>query len=516
MPAPVQEIPLSLAQIECVERIPDPCGIVIFGASGDLTFRKLIPSIYHLHQKNLLSKNFYVVGFARSPMHDEAFRKKIREALHRHSRFGPVRQEVETEFLKRFHYCSGDYQDPAAYQKLSQLLEELDRKFQIHRRYLFHLAIPPNLHESVVVQLKCCKLTQEPKEGGFSRIILEKPFGESLKTAQALNRRLSSNFKESQIYRIDHYLGKETVQNVMVLRFANAIFEPVWNRRYVDHVQITVAEELGIERRGEFYERTGALRDMFQNHVFQLLSLVTLEPPTNFEGDSVRDETVKVLNSIRPLAEKEVGASCVRGQYGPGQIHGAHVKGYREEEEVNPGSHTETYAALKLQIDNWRWQGVPFYLRTGKRLAKRITEIAIEFKRVPHLLFKPLQPEDLEPNLLVMRLQPDEGISLSFEIKLPGHRLALRPVSMDFKYASAIRGILPDAYERLLLDAMLGDQTLFARADWIEQSWELLGPVLEHWEKPPKTTFPNYLAGSWGPQEADELLARDGHCWRKP
>jgi glucose-6-phosphate 1-dehydrogenase len=483
--------------------------VIIFGASGDLTKRKLLPALFHLEQSSLLPQEFSVVGVARRPLQDE-FAKDMREGI---LQFGGVKEGDAKldEFMKKISYHAMNFDDPEGYGKLKALLEDIDQKNGTRGNRLFYLATAPEYFADIIEQLGGHGMAKPPK--GKVHVIIEKPFGHDLESARQLNDEVNQVFAEDQIFRIDHYLGKETVQNILVFRFANGIFEPVWNRNYVDHVQITAAEDIGIEGRGPFYEKAGALRDVVQNHVMELLSFVALEPPVSFEADAMRREKVKVWRSVQPIHVMDV----VRGQYGPGKTDGAQVKGYRQEERVDPNSSTETFAALKLGIENWRWAGVPFYLRAGKRLAKRATEITIQFKQPPQLLFKNQSGpcKDLQPNLITMRIQPDEGISLRFGAKVPSPNMEVCPVNMNFSYADAFGKSSANGYERLLLDAMLGDATLFAHRDGVEATWSLLTPILEYWASTKPRDFPNYAAGTWGPKSADELLARDGRAWHQ-
>ena len=495
----------------------DSCTLVIFGASGDLAKRKLVPALWSMFQGRVLPEPFAVIGVARSEMTNEQFRARMREAIAEFARVQPPTQRVWDRFAQALFYYTGDPANPDLYSGLREYLRQVEQERGIGGNRLFYCATPPSLYPPLVRRLGEAGLNRPPEgSGGWVRIVIEKPFGRDLASARALNQVVASVFAEDQVYRIDHYLGKETVQNVLVFRWANGIFEPLWNRNHVDHVQITVGETIGVEARGAYYEEAGALRDMIQNHILQLLCLVAMEPPVTFDADPVRDEKTKVMRALRPIAPGEVDRVAVRGQYGPGFIGGQRVVGYREEKGVSAESITDTYAALRLEVDNWRWAGVPFFLRTGKRLAKRTSEIAVQFRRTPHLVFR-RNPEILaEPNLLVLRIQPDEGMSLSFGAKLPGPELRIKPVEMDFDYGRAFGGEPPEAYERLLLDAMKGDATLYARGEWVDLAWELLGPVQEAWATGDPKKFPNYEAGSWGPAEADALIEQSGRHWRRP
>jgi len=496
-----------------LERVPDPACLVLFGATGDLAHRKVIPALYQLWRTNLLPHEFMLVAVGRRPYDDETFRADIATSLGRYSRV-PVEKAHEKEFLARIVYHEGDFADPDAFDRLAKRLDTMDREHGTRGNRLYYLATQPSAFPEVIGQLGRVGLDHEVHGAGWRRIIIEKPFGRDLDSAIRLNREVLKVFREKQVYRIDHYLGKETVRNLLVFRFGNGIFEPLWNRRYVDHVQITVAESLGVETRGAFYEETGASRDVIQNHLMQLLALVAMEPPATFEADALRDEKVKVLRAIAPLTPDEVAADVVRGQYGPGWVAAQPVAGYRSEAEVNPESETETFVAARLEIDDWRWAGVPFYVRTGKRLPKRSSEIAIQFRPVPHRLFKD-SSVDPEPNLLALRIQPDEGILLRFGAKVPGLGLDVRAVNMDFTYGSAFNVDSPDAYETLILDALLGDASLFTRADEVEEAWSIVTPIIDAWIDMPAPHFPNYEAGSWGPEAADELMAREGRRWRR-
>jgi glucose-6-phosphate 1-dehydrogenase len=492
----------------------DPCAIVIFGATGDLTKRKLLPSLYNLRANGLLPREFALVGVVRKPMEDEAFRDlmsaEIREFATR-----PVDPQLWTEFRERLHCVGGDLEKPETFRRLGERLAELDREHRTGGNALFYLATPPDAFGPLVRQLGEAGLTRE--EGGrWRRVILEKPFGRDLDSARQLNVEVTSVLREQQIFRIDHYLGKETVQNILVFRFANGIFEPVWNRRYIDHVQITVAEELGLEGRGAYYDRSGVLRDIIQNHIFQLLTLVAMEPPSSLGAEAVRNEKVKVLEAIRPMQPEEILAATVRGQYGDGAVGARRGPAYRQEKGVSPSSKTETYAALRLHVDNWRWAGVPFYVRSGKRLAKRETLVSIEFKSPPLMLFRGAGVESIERNRLEIRIQPDEGIALRMKAKIPGQSIRLADVDLRFGYQDFGPQVPATGYERLLYDCMAGDATLFHRWDNVQAAWRIATPILDLWASLPARDFPNYAAGTWGPSSADELLKKDGRKWVNP
>jgi glucose-6-phosphate 1-dehydrogenase len=496
---------------------PEAAMLVIFGASGDLTQRKLMPALYNLALEDRLPQRFAVVGYARSEMDHDAFRQKMRDSVAEFSRTGLKDESVWNRFASGLYYIRGGYDDERGYQALKEFIDGFDHGGRVLPVRVFYLATPPDLYGPVVERIAAAGLaTRETSGESRMRVVIEKPFGTDLETARELNRRVHEVLDESQVYRIDHYLGKETVQNMMVFRFANAVFEPVWNRRYVDHVQITAAETVGVENRGGYYDHAGVVRDMFQNHLLQLLCLAAMEPPVDLSATEVRDEKSKVLKAVRPIAPEEVAGAAVRGQYGPGKIDGKPVAGYREEAGVAKDSPTVTYAAIKFFIDNWRWESVPFYLRSGKRLAKRVTEVVIQFKRPPLLLFKSHAVDALNPNVLVMRIQPDEGVSLRFEVKPPGPDMLISPLGLDFKYEEAFGSSPPEAYETLLEDCIEGDSTLFTRHDWVEAAWCLVDPIIQVWRLSKPRNFPNYEAGSWGPREADEFVERDGRHWRQP
>jgi glucose-6-phosphate 1-dehydrogenase len=502
-----------------IEPTPGPTALVIFGASGDLTKRKLLPALYHLYRGHRLPARFSVVGVARSEMDDGRFRQQFVDSLREFAGLKDPKDEVACALAERLHYISGGLDDAALYERLGERLEAIDGLEGV----LFYLAIPPDVYATVVEQLGRSGLAAASAPNGWRRVIVEKPFGRDLAGARTLNRIIHAHFDETQVFRIDHFLGKETVQNLLVFRFANGMFEPIWNRRYIDHVQITAAETVGVERRASYYETAGALRDMVQNHLMQLLTLVAMEPPIAFTADSVRDRKMDALLSVQPLIDSDDSSTAlghvVRAQYGAGWVNGDEVPAYREEPGVGASSPTETFVAMRLQLDSWRWAGVPFYIRTGKRLPKRTTEIAIQFRRPPLQIFKRVSPTPVAANLLIVNVQPDEGISVRFEAKLPGTRLQLAPVMMNFRYGATFGGPIPEAYETLLLDAMLGDTTLFARHDFVEASWGLVTPIHDAWQSVDanadrRTPVPLYEAGEWGPAEAEALMAQDGRRWR--
>jgi glucose-6-phosphate 1-dehydrogenase len=487
-----------------LRRTPDPCALVIFGASGDLTQKKLFPALYSLAFRKMLPERFAVLGVSRSEETDDEFRDRMREAVQRYGR-DEFKQEVWDALADGMRYVATDFADDSGQDHVASTLAELDRDRGLNGNRLYYLAIPPSVFPTVVRELG-----ERRTASGWTRLIVEKPFGHDLQSACTLNDVIHEHFEEDEVFRIDHYLGKETVQNMLALRFANGIFEPIWNRQFIDHVQITVAESIGIEGRAGYYDRAGAIRDIFQNHLLQLLAITAMEPPIDFTAESVRNEKVKVLRSLHTPGAKSV----VRGQYGRGFVEGDEVPAYREEEGVDPQSMTETYVAAKLYVDNWRWADTPFYVRMGKRLPRRETTIAIQFKRAPHPPFEETSADGLRPNVLLVHIQPDEGVSLAIGAKVPGQGLTIRTVHMDFLYGGAFRTGMPEAYERLILDCMLGDATLFTRTDEVVEQWKLVDAMVAPWLRD-RPSFPNYAAGTWGPASADELLHRDGRSWRR-
>ena len=493
-------------------RVADPSLMVIFGATGDLSGRKLLPAVYNLAKQRLLPAGFAVVGAAIDDLSDEAFRKRAADLITKFSRTQPVEPQVLQAFLDSVFYVKVDFGKLDDFKSLQRKLDELDHSRHVAGNRVYYCATPPPTYETITEQLKAAGLVTGT---GFHRIVVEKPFGSDLRSARELNQIVQRTFHEDSVYRIDHYLGKETVQNILAFRFANAIFEPVWNCNLIDSVQITAAEEIGVEMRGAYYEKAGTLRDIVQNHALQLLALVAMEPPISFDATAVRDEKVKVIKSIRPIVDEEVAHSTVRGQYTHGWVLGEKVAGYREEHNVAPGSLTETYAALRLFVDNWRWANVPFYIRAGKRLPKRGTEIRIQFKRPPHLTFGRDATRELDTNALTLRIQPDEGISLRFGAKVPSAGVRLRNVTMDFMYTSSFLVETPEAYERLLLDCMIGDPTLFTRSDEVEAAWTLIDPIEAAW-RDDRPQLSMYAAGTWGPAAADKMLKADGREWHRP
>jgi len=498
----------------CAETAAGPGAFVVFGASGDLTHRKLLVSMFKLFTENLLSNRFYLLGCGRKKFSDEDFRSKAEKSIRSSSDF--LSSKHLDDFVSRLYYIDGDYDDKELYKRIASKIAELNQKHNVEGNLVFYLSVPPFLYTTIVERLGSAGLTctKGPGKEQAVKLVIEKPFGRDLSSAVDLNDSISRCFRESQIYRIDHYLGKETVQNILMLRFANAIFEPVWNRNYIDNIQITIAETVGVQHRAGYYDTSGALRDMFQNHMLQMVTLVAMEPPMSFEAEGVRNEKVRLLRSIRPFDVNKLDEFWVRGQYGPGSINGEKANGYLEEDGVSQDSKTETFVAAKLFIDNWRWQGIPFYLRTGKRLAVKDTEIAITFKKVPYSMFSSVGLDELPQNVLVLKIQPEEGISLSFQAKRPGSKICMSTLNMDFSYKRVFLVDLPEAYQRLLLDCMVGDQTLFTRQDDIEISWQLLTPLLEAWEQDESSPY-IYPAGSESFAEADALIENDGRQWRR-
>ncbi len=504
------------------ERVPEPCALVIFGASGDLARRKLVPSLYSLYRERMLPHAFSAVGFARREM--PRFVEEMRAAADRFARLRPVDEGVWASFAEGLSYVAGDYDDPAAWRRLKEHLAEIDRRRGTQGNRVFYLSTPPSAYPAIVRRLGSEGMISDG-ERPFTRVIIEKPFGRDLESAHALNCVIASVLREDQTFRIDHYLGKETVQNIFVLRFANALFEPLWNAKYIDHVQLTVAEAIGVEGRGGYFEEAGITRDMVQNHMFQILTLAAMEPPNAFEANAIRDEKTKVLRALRRYSPEEIARNVVRGQYGRGAAMGERRPGYRDEKGVAPDSETETYVAMKLHIDNWRWSGVPFYLRAGKALPKRVTEIAIQFKEPPPVFFggeidgeraRIGDRAPVPPNVLSIRIQPDEGIALRFAAKVPGPSMDVLPVAMEFRYGSSFGAAPPEAYERLILDCTLGDSTLFTRSDESEASWRFIDRIFEGWRAPGARPVDRYPFGTWGPDAADALLARDRRTWRRP
>lgn len=495
-------------------KVPESCILVIFGATGDLTARKLIPALYNLAKGGQLPVHFACIGFARRDKSNEDFRKEMLEAIKSFSRSKPIDMQIWNSFKEKLFYHRSEFDNDEGYTKLQQLLTQVDGQMGTKGNRVFYLSTQPSFFPLVIQKLHAHHLIYKTEtKDKWSRVIIEKPFGEDIESAQNLQQEIIQYLDESQIYRIDHYLGKETVQNLFVFRFSNSIFESVWNNHHIDNIQITVSEDIGIGTRGKFWEEAGMLRDIVQNHMMQLLALVAMDPPTKMQADAIHDEKVKVLESIRPFDPKHFDQVAIRGQYGSGFINGDPVKGYRQEDNVNPHSNIETYVAIELYIDNWKWAGVPFYLRAGKRLPKRTTEIAILFKEAPGYLFK-TNAKNIEPNVLVIRIQPDEGISLKMNCKVPALATVIQPVKMDFRYGSYFGSTPPEAYERLICDCMAGDGTLFARSDEVLASWKLLSPLLDYWKNVPPKNFPNYAAGTWGPEEAEKMLRSQNRNWK--
>lgn len=490
-----------------------PTVLIIFGAAGDLTWRKLVPALYNLFLEGWLGGQFQLLGVDRLPFKLEDFTSHLRQGIDQFSRLGPTNEASWDSFARLVHYMPADFTDPSAYRDLEKQVQILEDQWKSHAERIVYLATPPDLVAPITENLAKVELTHEKL---WTRVVVEKPFGHDLESARKLNHQLHSVFHEDQLYRIDHYLGKETVQNILAFRFANALFEPIWDRRYIEHVQISVAETVGVEHRGSYYDRAGALRDIIQNHLLQILCLIAMEPPVMLSADEIRTKKLDVLRAIRPLSPQEVEKSAVRGQYGAGSTEGQTVTAYRDEPNVSPDSSTETYAALQLFVDNWRWQDVPFYLRTGKRLPCRYSEIYIQFRPVPHRAFPVSAGDDWRPNALRINIQPDEGFSLEIMAKEPGIKMCLQRIDMHFRYQEVFQKPSPEAYETLLLDTIMGDATLFMRADQVEAAWQVVMPVITAWAQKPAPDFPNYAAGSWGPAAADELLARNGRQWAMP
>ncbi len=490
-----------------------PCTMVIFGGTGDLTARKLFPALYNLAKSKLLSPDFAVVGVGRNDYTQEQYRQILGEKLQAFAT-GTVDPELSNWLISRVTYVGGEFHDPQLYARLAKTLAVVDKTYNTQGNFFFYLATSPTFFGNIAEQLGAAELVCE-KDGQWRRVVFEKPFGNDLQSARALNRQVLKVLHENQVFRIDHYLGKETVQNILVFRFSNGIFEPIWNRRYIDHIQITVAETVGVEKRGGYFDMAGTLRDMVPNHLFQLVSLTTMEPPISFSSGSVHDEQSKILHAIQPFEAEDVLHYAIRGQYGPGTIKSERVPAYRSEDGVPRDSKTETFVALRLMIDNWRWAGVPFYLRTGKRLATRCTEVAVQFKRAPLVLFRDTPVSSLDANQLIIHIAPDEGLSLRFGAKVPGAQMKVGPVEMNFNYSDYFGTNANTGYEVLLYDGIMGDQTLYQRADMVEAGWAVVDPVLDVWKALPARNFPNYPSGTWGPEEANELIARDGRSWRK-
>jgi len=512
----MQKIQPSVAQqdIICAETKAPPNALIVFGASGDLAHRKLFSSLFELYKRDLISENFYLLGAGRKKLPDQIFRQTAKQAIQENTKDSSGEQ-IDT-FVDKFHYINGDYNDAAFYKNIKAKLDKLDKEHKVDGAHIFYLSVPPFLYPAIVEQLHLAALSCQGPDNSKPppRLVVEKPFGKDLQTALELDNIIHQCFDESQIYRIDHYLGKETVQNILMFRFANTIFEPLWNRNFIDHIQITIAESLGVEHRGGYYDNAGALRDMFQNHMLQMLALAAMEPPASFEADHIRDEKVKLLRSIRPFQANELKNHIIRGQYAAGTIDGKNVPAYEDEPDIRAGTKTETFVAAKLFIDNWRWKDVPFYLRTGKRLKHKDTEIVITFKKIPHSMFVSSGLTDMPPNVLILQIQPEEGISLSFQAKRPGSKICMGTLNMDFSYKSVFGVAMPESYQRLLLDCMVGDQTLFTRQDDIQTTWQLLTPILQAWEKD-KSVLHKYPAGAESFPAADKLIESDGRNWRK-
>jgi glucose-6-phosphate 1-dehydrogenase len=495
-------------------RKPENQMLVIFGASGDLTYRKLVPAVFDLYKQDLLPEKFAIIGVSRTRLSDDKFREKMKDGIKTFANFKDGDDKLITDFLKLLHYISIDTENPEDYKILKKKLAEFNTELSINGNYIYYLSTPPNLYSVIPLALGTVGL-HENQNRSWKRLIVEKPFGYDLESAIELNFKLQKYFKEDRIYRIDHYLGKETVQNVLVTRFANGIFEPLWNRNYVHHIEVTSAESIGVENRGGYYDASGGLRDMLQNHLLQITGLISMEPPSSFDSDAIRNEIVKVFQSFRPLNEEAVIKNVIRGQYVASEINGEKIPGYREEKGVNPDSRTETYAAIKFYVDNWRWGGVPFYIRTGKRLPTRVTEVVIHFKPTPHYLFSRKSMQD-GCNQLLIRIQPDEGILLKFGMKVPGAGFEVQNVNMDFHYADLSNAYLPSAYERLIYDCMIGDSTLYQRSDAVEAAWKFVDPILEAWKNNPHIPLYGYPAGTWGPENADDMIEEKDLTWSYP
>lgn len=506
---------MPMLQPLMAERDPQPCVLVIFGATGDLTRRKLMPGLYSLAYQKLLPQHLAIVGFARRDKSHQVFREDMRQAIQEFARH-PLESELWERFANSLYYHCASFDDADGYTRLQTLLQDIAQRHGCADRVIYYLSTPPEAYQDVLHHLHSSGLASQEGQHSWPRVVVEKPFGRDLTSAQALNQQFRNAFHEEQIYRIDHYLGKETVQNILVLRFANGIFEPLWNQKYIDHVQITVSESLGVEDRGGYYDTTGALRDMIQNHLLQLMALIAMEPPGSLRADALRNEKMKVLETARPYTADMIRRMVVRGQYTAGSLGEQAVPGYRQEPRVKPDSMTETFVAMQVWLDNWRWAGVPFYLRSGKRLPRRASEIAIQFKAIPQILFRARPEDNIEPNTLILRIQPDEGAALTIGAKVPGLDVQLQPVHMDFRYGTSFGAVSPEAYERLLRDVMVGDQTLFMRADEVEAAWGLITPVLDAWETAQAKELSTYAAGTWGPPESDVLLMVEGRKWRRP
>lgn len=495
---------------------PDNHILVIFGASGDLTYRKLVPALFDLFAQNLLPEKSGILGVSRTKLSDDTFRDKMKKGIISFANFGKAFEDKIDEFLTGIYYQALNTFEVEDYAHLKNRLDSLDKELKTDDNYLYYLSTPPSLYKIIPENLAAHKLNKQGRSGSWKRIIIEKPFGYDLDSGRALNKDLLKFFKEDQLYRIDHYLGKETVQNLLVTRFSNGIFEPLWNRNYIHHVEITTSESIGVEGRGGYYDGSGAMRDMVQNHLLQVAALVAMEPPTTIEATSIRNETMKVFQSLRPLSDHDVQHHVIRGQYTAAKVRGKQMISYRQEEGVDPNSRTETYVAMKYFIDNWRWGGVPFYIRTGKALPTRVSEVVIHFKPTPHVLFADNKEFFNNGNVLVIRIQPDEGILLKFGMKVPGSGFEVKNVNMDFHYSDLKQTYVPSAYERLLLDAMLGDATLYARGDAVEAAWEFVQPILDYWKEDPNASLYGYPAGSWGPDVADQLITEPEITWRYP